>query len=114
MRISPVTHASIQTVIEEHLANPVIYPKTRRNRIEINEHSLSIQASENHYCTPQIDNAEHYTEVEVGFPYFDFPQWFIDQYAEEPHAPQETVYPYVPVNDLIQALLEVLNKETKQ
>ena len=114
MRISPVTHASIQTVIEEHLANPVIYPKTRRNRIEINEHSLSIQASENHYCTPQIDNAEHYTEVEVGFPSFDFPHWFIAKYAEDTGTPQETVYGYVPIVDLVQALFEVLNKETKQ
>ncbi len=113
MRISPVTHASIQTVINEHLAKPVIFPQTIRKRTEINEHSLSIQASQNHYCTPRIDNAESYEEVEVGYPYFDFPQWFIDKYAEDTSTPQDSVYGYVLKDDLVQALFEVLTKETK-
>lgn len=114
MRISPVTHTSIQTVIEEHLANPVIYPKTRRNRIEINGYEVSVQASEYHYSKPQTSNAESYEEVEVGYPHFDFPQWFIAKYAEDTDTPQETVYGYVPIVDLVQALFEVLNKETNQ
>ena len=112
MHISPVTHSSIQTVITEHLALPVIFPKFARNRIEINRHTLSIQASENHYCIPQVDNAESYEAVEVGFPDFDFPQWFIDEYAENVSEPQETVYAYVPIDVLVQAIYEVLNKET--
>lgn len=30
--------------------------------------TLSVQASEGHYCTPRADFAPHYTSVEVAFP----------------------------------------------
>ena len=30
--------------------------------------NMSVQANEGAYCTPRIDFAENYTEVEVGFP----------------------------------------------
>ena len=30
--------------------------------------SMSVQASETHYCSPREDGAEKYTAVEVGYP----------------------------------------------
>jgi hypothetical protein len=29
--------------------------------------SLSVQASEAHYCTPRVNGADHYSAVEVGY-----------------------------------------------
>lgn len=98
----------IRETINNHLAQPVVFPETRRKRVKFNGYDLSIQASEYHYSTPRINNANSYEEVEVGFPKFNFPTWFIEKYAEDPESPQETVYPYVPIDDLVQALYEVL------
>ena len=57
---------------------------------------ISIQASETHYCTPRIDGAERYTEVEVGFP--SEAEACLMPYAEMPEDPTETVYGWVPVS----------------
>jgi|TARA_Y100000310_G_scaffold340880_1_gene438155 hypothetical protein len=57
---------------------------------------ISIQASETHYCTPRIDGAERYTEVEVGFP--SEAEACLMPYAEMAEAPTETVYGWVPVS----------------
>jgi hypothetical protein len=55
--------------------------------------SMSVQANESAYCTPRINNAEKYEEVEVGFaepreelllPYAEGEEWHGD------------VYPWVP------------------
>ena len=69
---------------------------------------LSIQASEYHYCSPQKD-CEYYYEVEVGFPNFDFSEYFIISYAEDVDAPQDTVYAYVPISELSKEISEKLN-----
>ena len=49
---------------------------------------LSIQASDFHYCTPRRD-CGWYSEVEVGFPNFNFSDEFIFTYAEDVGTPQE-------------------------
>ncbi len=100
--------AAIKETITNHLAQPTSINNNRRKALELNNLKLSVQASEYHYCTPSVNNAESYEEVEVGFPMFNFPTWFIEKYAEDPESPQETVYPYVPIDDLVQALYEVL------
>jgi hypothetical protein len=66
--------------------------------------SMSVQASESHYCTPRAD-ADFYTHVEVGFPSDDeeslrpFSEWLNDD-------EESGVYPFVP----IQVVLYVINK----
>jgi len=30
--------------------------------------SLSVQASQSHYCSPRMDNSDYYLDVEVGYP----------------------------------------------
>jgi hypothetical protein len=70
---------------------------TNRNRQVVcaDGFTMSVQAFEGGYCTPGINNANKYTEVEVGFP--SKPEELLMEYAEEPDRPTQTVYAYVPV-----------------
>ena len=56
--------------------------------------TVSVQASSGSYCTPREDDAESYCSVELGYPsvYDDL----IIEWAEDPEAPTETVYGWVP------------------
>jgi len=76
--------------------------------------SISVQASENHYCLPRIDssNGSIYDEVECGFPSEMEPisepteedfQYYAE-YAEDEDL-TKTVYSYVPVS-VVDKLLE--------
>ncbi len=56
--------------------------------------SMSVQASRFNYCAPRVDNAERYTEVEIGFPN-DY-ESLIAGYAEDKEDYTGTVYGYVP------------------
>ena len=56
--------------------------------------SMSVQASETHYCSPREDGAEKYTAVEVGYP--NPPERLLMYLAEDQDAPTMTVYPFVP------------------
>lgn len=67
---------------------------------------FSVQATETHYCNPRKNNpgASGYTAFEVGFPSATIDAMM--PYAEDPDAPTETVYGYVPLGiivDVIQA-----------
>ena len=55
---------------------------------------MSVQASSSHYCSPRIDNAISYTEVEIGFPSKKIS--LLMPYAENKTAPTDTVYGWVP------------------
>ena len=57
---------------------------------------MSVQASAVSYCSPRIEGAKQYTEVEIGYPSGEEP--LIMRYAEDPSKPTTTVYGYVPVN----------------
>ncbi len=78
-------------------------------KIADTDYELSIQASENHYCSPRENLQEIYDEVEIGFPNFIFSEEFINQYAEEPESPKDTVYAYVPMEELAQEIYLLLN-----
>lgn len=65
--------------------------------------SLSVQASKHHYCTPRQDKGP-YSHVEVGFPTKRYES--LMPYAEDPSAPTETVYGWVPVEVVEQIILE--------
>ena len=44
------------------------FPEKNRRAICKDGFSLSVQASQMSYCYPRVDDAERYTQVEVGFP----------------------------------------------
>lgn len=56
--------------------------------------SLSVQASNRHYCHPR-ENVGPYKTVEVGFPSKEIDD--LMEYAEDPSRPTDTVYGYVPI-----------------
>lgn len=59
--------------------------------------TLSVQAHYGAYCEPRKDDAEVYTEVEIGFPSREIQ--LIDEYKEMRGASYKNqVYPYVPVS----------------
>lgn len=76
-----------------------------RPRLVCNDgYSISVQASENHYCTPQISVfGLDYDEVELGFP--SEPDELINGYAEDPSDYTDTVYGWVPM-EIVEKLIE--------
>lgn len=79
--------------------------------------ALSVIAGDGAYCSPRpslfgnlgdvpADYAGPYTACEVGFPSAKPEPWSEwSQYVEDPDAPTETVYAYVPI-DLIRRTIE--------
>lgn len=63
--------------------------------------TMSVQASQLHYCTPRADGGWH-THFEVGFP--TEREELLMPYAEEPHAPTRTVYGWVPAEVIDQVI----------
>ena len=64
--------------------------------------SVSVQASQWHYCRPRTDNAEEYKAVELGYP--SAADDLIIDYAEDNNY-TDTVYGYVPV-EIVEKLIE--------
>lgn len=58
--------------------------------------TISVQASKCHYCSPCVDGDVKYDEVELGYPSME--DSLINEYAEDPDEPTETVYGYVPIS----------------
>lgn len=72
-------------------------------QIELNNGiRLSVQASRTHYCTPRKDDAEAYSEVEIGFPSQRVE--LLMPYAEDKERPTDTVYGWVPTSVLAQVI----------
>jgi hypothetical protein len=65
--------------------------------------SISVQASEYHYCEPRITNDTEYYSVECGFP-SSIPEFIMD-YCEDQEDPTDTVYAYVPIK-LVEQLID--------
>ena len=63
--------------------------------------SLSVQVGELMYCTPRSDKGP-WNEVEVGFPSEKDDNLL--PYAESPNKPENTVYPYVPI-ELVESVM---------
>lgn len=66
-------------------------------RVELNSGlTLSIQASEYHYCEPRknLTDKSGYSMFEIGFPSAEID--LISHLAEDPSYLTQTVYPYVP------------------
>lgn len=89
-------------MLQEHLAiEPTLlsgkyWYKERSKRILCKDGvTLSVQASESHYCSPR-ENFGPYSEVEIGFPSIAPPESWME-YCEDKDAPTSTVYAYVPI-----------------
>jgi hypothetical protein len=70
--------------------------------------SVSVQASEYHYCSPREDGypLHMYDTVEVGYPSERPEPWEKWQtYTSEPDRPTDTVYGWVPL-EMVLALIE--------
>ena len=78
-------------------------------KIADTKYELSVQGSEGHYCSPRENLQEVYDEVEIGFPNFNFTPQFISRYADDSNSPQDTVYGYVPMEELAQEIYLLLN-----
>jgi hypothetical protein len=64
--------------------------------------SLSVQASEGHYCMPRYNTGPWY-KVEVGFP--SQREEVLMPYAEDKDSPTGTVYGYVPIQ-IVEELID--------
>ena len=71
--------------------------RTKRNEAVVcaDGFRMSVQGHNSAYCAPRIDDAEKYTQVEIGYP--SDVEKLIMPWAEDPSKPTETVYGYVPV-----------------
>lgn len=68
-----------------------------RSRVQCNDgFSISIQASLCHYCEPRRTFEGPYTEVELGYPSCS-EELLIPYMEDDCCEPENTVYPYVPV-----------------
>jgi hypothetical protein len=63
------------------------------------EEEISVQGSHFHYCIPRVDEAV-WTHVECGFPTFR-PSDAMMEFAEDAENPQYTVYPYTPIEIVV-------------
>lgn len=62
---------------------------------------LSVQVGDSHYCAPR-DNDGPWRRVEVGFPSKRLDG--LMEWAEDPDKPTETVYGYVPIGVVAEAI----------
>ena len=65
--------------------------------------TISVQASDFHYCSPRINGADQYENVELGFPNMEEP--LIADYAVDPDDLTQAVYGYVPI-EVVNKLIE--------
>ena len=64
--------------------------------------SMSVQAHNGAYCSPRINNAERYEEVEIGFPSSTEP--LLMEWCEDKQDPTGTVYGYVPAQVVVNVI----------
>jgi len=65
--------------------------------------NLSVQVSSGHYCSPRMDDAKKYSDVEVGYPSEE--EKLLLPYAQNKNRPTETLYAYVPV-EVVDKIIE--------
>lgn len=88
--------------VQEWLRKPVVGRQLRPRLECVDGFSVSVQASDCHYCSPRKIGGD-YTHVELGFP-SDVEELILD-YAENFRKPRNTVYGYVPI-ELVQKMIE--------
>ena len=91
----------VRRVVQEQFNEPM---KKMYKRLHFNNGgSVSVQASDTHYCEPR-DNKGPYSKVEVGYPTkgTKLPQ-ILMSFQE---TPDEMVFPYVPAN-VVEVMVEM-------
>ena len=77
--------------------------QANRPRLYCNDgYSISVQASEFHYCSPRLNGLQDYKSVELGYPSTE--DELINEYAEGMDY-TDTVYGYVPI-EVVEKLIE--------
>jgi len=67
--------------------------------------SMSVQASEHHYCYPKVSWLDQrYESVEIGFP--NEQEDLLMPYAFDPEKPTKTVYEFVPAK-IVLAIIDI-------
>ena len=78
--------------------------QANRPRLYCNDgYSISVQASEFHYCSPRLNGLQDYESVELGYPSAE--DELINEYAEDALDYTDTVYGYVPI-EVVEKLIE--------
>lgn len=78
--------------------------QANRPRLYCNDgYSISVQASEFHYCSPRLNGLQDYKSVELGYPSAE--DELINEYAEDVFDYTATVYGYVPI-EVVEKLIE--------
>lgn len=78
--------------------------QANRPRLYCNDgYSISVQASEFHYCSPRLNGLQDYKSVELGYPSAE--DELINEYAEDVLDCTDTVYGYVPI-EVVEKLIE--------
>jgi hypothetical protein len=65
---------------------------------------MSVQAHDGAYCNPRANDAEEYSQVEIGFP--SQREELIMPWCEDSDHPTDTVYGYVPVDVVTNVLVK--------
>ena len=94
--------------VKDWLAKPVRMRapgiQEKRPRLYCNDgYSVSVQASEFHYCSPRLNGLQDYERVELGFPSME--DELINEYADDGDDYTDTVYGYVPI-EVVEKLIE--------
>ena len=94
--------------VKDWLAKPVRMMASgiqeKRPRLYCNDgYSVSVQASEFHYCSPRLNGLRDYESVELGFPSME--DELINEYADGGDDYTDTVYGYVPI-EIVEKLIE--------
>ena len=94
--------------VKDWLAKPVrmmeLGIQEKRPRLYCNDgYSVSVQASEFHYCSPRLNGLQDYKSVELGLPSME--DELINEYADSGDDYTDTVYGYVPI-EIVEKLIE--------
>lgn len=97
----------LKATIKAHMVNlfykAKAYSVNRPRVVCTDGFSISVQASENHYCEPRENFLNEYKTVELGLPSEE--EELLLDYAEDPDELTDTVYGYVPT-ELVDKVLE--------
>lgn len=97
----------LRATIKAHMVNlfdkAKAYSVNRPRVVCADGFSISVQASENHYCEPRENFLKEYKTVELGFPSEEEPMLL--DYADDSTDPTYTIYGYVPT-ELVDKVLE--------
>ena len=78
--------------------------QANRPRLYCNDgYSISVQASEFHYCSPRLNGLQDYKSVELGYPSAE--DELINKYAENALNYTDTVYGYAPI-EVVEKFIE--------